>query len=303
MESGEWRVKIIVLMRTISTLNSPFSTFNLNKMRLTVFFIFLLFFTKVFSQSYNELIDFSFKYIETNDYLSAETSLKEAMRLEPANPRNVLLLSNLGTIQRNLGKQEDAVISYTAALSRAPRNVTFLANRASLYTEMGLAENAITDYTSLLWIEEYNEDALYERGLLYLRVKNFSAAQTDFEKIVEINPNTLSGRMGIASICKLRKEYNEAEKIYAFLMEKVHDNADLYAGRAELYLLTEKHSKAMSDINRSISINPQNPYTYMLRARVKLLQYEKASARSDIEKAISLGYSQEDARELLQLCK
>ena len=281
----------------------PCALYPVLKMKLTVCIIFLLFFTRAFSQTYDELIDFSFKYIEMNDFQSAETSLKEALRLEPANQRNVLLLSNLGTIQRSLGKQEDAVISYTAALSRAPRNVTFLANRASLYTEMGLAENAITDYTSLLWIEEYNEDALYERGLLYLRVKNFHAAQTDFEKIVEINPNTLSGRMGIASLCKLRKEYDEAEKIYAFLLDKVNDNADIYAGRAELYLLTEKNSKAMSDINKSISINPQNPYTYMLRARVKLLQYEKVSARSDIEKAISLGYSPEDAAELLQFCK
>ena len=132
------------------------------------------------AQTYDELIDFSFKYIEANDLQAAETSLKKAMQLEPANQRNVLLLSNLGTIQRRLGKKEDAIVSYTAALSRSPRNVTFLSNRASLYAEMGQPENAITDYTSLLWIEENNEDVLYERGLLYLQVKNYQMAQADF---------------------------------------------------------------------------------------------------------------------------
>lgn len=255
------------------------------------------------AQTYDELIEFSFKYIEEDNLPAAEMSLKEAMKLEPANPRNVLLLSNLGTIQRRLGEKYEALISYTAALSRAPRNVTFLSNRASLYTELGQPENAITDYTSLLWIEENNEDILYERGLLYLQIKNFEAAQADFEKIVEINPNTLSGRMGIASLAKLRGEYNEAEKIYNYLLEKIYDNADLYAGRGELYLMMEKYSKAMSDINKSISLNSGNPYTYMLRARVKLLQYEKKSACSDIEKAISLGYDRKAAEELLKFCK
>ena len=176
------------------------------KLNLLFLSLFLCIFPQlVLAQTYDELIDLSFKYIDGNDLPAAETSLVKAMELEPANPRNVLLLSNLGTIQRRLGKKDEAIISYTAALSRAPRNVTCLANRASLYAEMGQPENAITDYTSLLWIDGNNEDALYERGLLYLQIKNFSAAQTDFEKIVEINPNTLSGRMGIASLCKLRK--------------------------------------------------------------------------------------------------
>ena len=255
------------------------------------------------AQNYDELIENSFKYIETEDLQSAEIALKEAMKLEPANPRNVLLLSNLGTIQRQLGKREDAIISYTAALSRAPRNVTFLSNRASLYAEMGQPENAITDYTSLIWIEPNNEDALYERGILYLQVKNYPAAQTDFEKIIELNPNTLQGRMGIASLTKLQKEYDESERIYIFLIDKVQDNADLYAGRAELYLLMGKNARAMSDINKSISLNPNDPYTYILRARVKLLQYEKKSARTDIEKAMSLGYDKKAAEELLLLCK
>ncbi len=272
-------------------------------MKILLLSVSLLFCLEIFSQTYDELIDSSFEYLENNDLQSAEISLKEAMKKEPANQRNVLLLSNLGTIQRRLKKYDEAIVSYSAALNRAPRNITLLSNRASLYAEMEKNENAITDYTALLLIVNDNEDALYERGLLYLKVKNFTLAQGDFEKLIEINPNSLNGRIGIASLCKLRGEYNEAEKIYAFLMEKVSDNPDLYSGRAELYLLMNKNSRAMSDINKSISLNPENAYSYMLRARIKLLQYEKKSAQSDIEKAVSLGYEKSRAEELLSLCK
>ncbi len=269
-----------------------------------ILFLTLLFVCQVIpAQTYDELIDSSFVCMEKKDLQAAMDVLKEALKEEPANPRNVLLLSNLGTIQRRAGKKEDALISYTAALSRAPENTTLLSNRASLYVELQQPENAITDYTSLLLIDDKDEDALYERGLLYLQVRNFSLAQSDFEKIVEINPNTLKGRLGIASLCKLRKEYEEAEKIYAFLMEKTDDNADVYAGRAELYFFTGKNSRAMSDVNKAISLQPDNSYLYILRARIKLVHYEKKSAMKDIEKAKSLGYDSVEAERLLQLCK
>ncbi len=257
----------------------------------------------VFSQTYDELVEVSFKYLEQEDLLAAETSLIQAMRNEPANPRNVLLLSNLGTIQRRLGKLEEALISYTSALSRSPKSATLLSNRASLYIEMGEQDKAIADYTSLLIDDEKNEDALYQRGFLYLSKKDNLSAEADFEKLMEINPNTLNGRKGIATLCKFRGEYDEAERIYIFLIDRVPDDVDLYLSRAELFLMMEKNGKALSDINKAISLEEKNgernPYSYMLRAQVKIRQYEKKSAQEDIELAVRLGYDKQKADELL----
>ena len=60
------------------------------------------------SQTYEELIEKSYDFLDKNDLLSAEESLKAAMRKEPANPLNYALLTNLGTIQRRQGKFEEA---------------------------------------------------------------------------------------------------------------------------------------------------------------------------------------------------
>jgi tetratricopeptide (TPR) repeat protein len=257
-----------------------------------------------FSQSYDELIDASFGYLDKNDLPAAEESLKQALRKEPANPRNVLLLTNLGTVQKRLGKREDALLSYTSALSRSPQNKTILANRANLYFEMNELDKAIADYTALLTVDEKNEDALYQRGLLYLTQKDYLAADADFNKMVEINPNTLSGRKGIATLCKLRGDYADAEKIYTFLVDKVPEDPDLLLGRGELYLLAGKNIRALSDVNKAISLESKtgrkDPYSYILRARIKILQYEKKSAQKDIELAVSLGYDKEKAAELLK---
>lgn len=89
------------------------------------------------AQTYEKFVEKSFDFLDKNDLVSAEESLRAAMRLEPGNPNNYALLMNLGTIQRRQGKLEDALLSYTAALSRHPNNEAILENRAGLYTEMG----------------------------------------------------------------------------------------------------------------------------------------------------------------------
>jgi len=248
------------------------------------------------AQNVSDLLSQSFYYLEQNKLDSAEIALITVLRNDPANPINPFLLNNLGAIQRRMGKFDEALISYTAALGQYPANPVFLESRASLFTEIGQAQNAIVDYSALLNVSPNNEEALYQRGLLFLQIKNTDLAEEDFRKMLDINPNGLYARRGFASLAKFRGDYEEAEKIYNYLIDKEPEDYNLFAGRAELYLLTEKVGKAYSDINRAIRLagkDCQNPYLYIIRYRTKLLLYEEKSAQDDLLKAISLGYKDE----------
>ena len=125
------------------------------------------------AQSYVDFVEKSYEFLDKEDLPSAAESLKAAMRLEPGNPNNYALLMNLGTIQRRMGKPEEALISYNAALGQQPQNLLILENRATLYTEMGEIEKAITDYNTILSINPDHQEALYCRGMLYLQQKLF----------------------------------------------------------------------------------------------------------------------------------
>ena len=123
------------------------------------------------AQSYTDYIDSSFIYIEAGNLTKAENALLKALRTEPANPGNVLLLSNLGTIQRNLGKLPEALQSYNNALVMSPKSLTLLNNRAALWAEMDSLQRAKDDYSSILFIDEKNEESLYRRGLIFLGLR------------------------------------------------------------------------------------------------------------------------------------
>ncbi|MDD2438322.1 MAG: tetratricopeptide repeat protein [Massilibacteroides sp.] len=266
-----------------------------------LFVIYLLFSFGCFGQTYEELIEKSFDYLDKNDLVSAEESLRAAMRLEPANAHNYALLSNLGTIQRRQGKKEEALSSYSTALNRRPQDVTLLGNRASLYAEMGETEKSIADYTILLLQVPDDQNALYNRGILYLQQRDFIRAEADFNQILEVNDKTFYGRLGYAVLEKMRGNYEDSERIYSFLIDEKPKDWQLYEGRAELYFLMGKNARAKADINKVISEDGPSASLYVLRGKINLAQYEKEVARKDFLKAQEMGYDPEVIRDLLQL--
>ncbi|MDR3267990.1 MAG: tetratricopeptide repeat protein [Tannerella sp.] len=253
------------------------------------------------AQTYEEMIGKSYDYVDKNDLPAAEEALKAAMRLEPANRYNYALLTNLGTVQRRQGKLEDALVSYTAALSQHPDNELILENRAELYAALGEPENALNDYQTLLMINPVHEEALYHRGLLHIQMENFLLAEADFEKILAINNDTMQGRLGYAILEKMRKNYNESERILDYLISKKPAYWRLYEERAELYFLMNKNGRAMADLNKVFAEESEpSAEIYVLRGKVKLAQYEKESAAIDFKKALSMGYDAKTIENLLK---
>jgi len=256
------------------------------------------------AQTYEEFINKAMDYQEAHDYAAAEQALKEAMRKEPANPGNTLLLSNLGTIQRHLGKLEDALISYSAALGKHPNAIFVLQNRAALYCEIDSINRALQDYNTILLMDENNAEALYRRGLISLGNKDYLSAEVDFEKIKVNEPDNIFASMGIALLMKRRGEWEKAENLYTDLIYKNKTNADLYLNRAECYLEMKKLARAQEDLNKSSSYGSENnPVLYVLRGQLKLQQYDKAAAKNDFMKARELGANSSLIDDMLRLCK
>lgn len=242
--------------------------------------------------------------MEKDSLQEAESCLVAAMRLEPGNRYNYALLTNLGTVQRQLGKVDDALISYTAALSRQPSNTLILSNRASLYQEMGKDDAAISDLNTIISKEPNNLEALYSRGIIYIKEKNYISAEADFQHMLEISDKSNKARLGYGILEKMRGNYKESESIFDYLIGQEPKNIRLYEERAELYFLEGKNGRAMSDLEKVFAkTTDPSAEIYVLRGRVKLAQYEKPSAATDFQKALEKGYDKVVIEELMKLTK
>lgn len=255
------------------------------------------------AQSYEDLVNRSADYLEAKDYMAAEQTLKAALKKEPANPGNILLLSNLGTVQRHLKEYDEALLSYNVALTQYPNSVFLLHNRAALFCEIDSLNQALIDYNTILFSEHENLEALYRRGLIYLNKKDYIKAASDFEKIQQIDPKNLWGSMGLALIMKRNGQWDKAESLYSDLLYENRTNADLFLNRAECFLELKKLARAQEDLEKAISFGSKDPFLYILKGRISLQQYDKISAKTYFLKAEELGANKKIIEELLIYCK
>lgn len=254
------------------------------------------------AQTYEEMIRKCYEYADQGDLPAAEEALKAAMHAEPANKNNFALLSNLGTIQRQQGKMDEALVSYAAALTLQPKNKLVLSNRAELYVEMGETEKALSDYQALLLLDPLDLDAYYRRGMLYIEMKDYMLADEDFEKIMSIDKESEQGRFGFAVLDKARGNYEDSEAILNYLIEKSRTPLPYYVERAELYFLMKKNTRAMADLNKIFAEAKDVPaHLYVLRGKIKLAQFEKESAAIDFKKALELGYDKAAIDEFIKM--
>ena len=136
---------------------------------------------------YLDLVEKADKACADGKWIEAASLLQNAIDSEPANPGNVLLLSNLGMVRYNLGFDSLAIESFNRALSIAPSSVTILANRAKVYTAMGHEQEAFDDYGRIMQLDSTYITARYHHGLLALKHRMFDVAKT----ILTISPSII----------------------------------------------------------------------------------------------------------------
>lgn len=254
------------------------------------------------AQSYDEWVTRSFDYMEIDSMAQAEYCIKQAMRLEPANAQNGLLFQNLGTIQRQLGKLEEAEVSYSCAIALLQNLNTARQSRAMLYAEMERYQDAIEDYTILLKDEPKNENWLYERAMCRLLCSDTTGARLDLEFIDTFNPNSAKSRLGMAVVYKSQGQYAMAIELYNALLEANKDSWSLLRDRAEVHYLSGRMGAALLDINESINKHPQDPMSFVLRAQIRYAKGDKEYARRDLNTALEKGISPQIVSRLIEKC-
>lgn len=255
------------------------------------------------AQSYDEWIATSFDLIDRDSLAEAEAALHNALRLEPANPRNGLLLANMGTLQRRQGKLREAEVSYTAALATMPRNAGVRRSRAALYADMEAWGKAADDYTALIALDAHDEEAYYGRAMARLMLGDTIGARLDLETIDHFNPRSAKARLGMAALYKAEGEYAMATELYDALIEANPRNHTLLMQRAEVHYLGGRMGAALTDIDASIALYNRDPLAYWLRARIRYAKRDHDYALRDINQAVSLGLAPEIAEDLIKKCK
>ncbi len=250
-------------------------------------------------KEYFDLMGRADKAIKEGKWADAEEKLRQALRLDPSNPSNILLLSNLGMVQFYDGRTNDAITTLTDAHRIAPASVTILLNRARVFTSAGMEEAALTDYSEVIALDSTLAEPRFYRAMIELNRGNSSGACADIDTLAARHPDDRFTHIGLATLLMHQGKYADA---IPHLSSVVKDEPDpSYLGsRALCYLLTDDPAAASDDISRALELDPTDGELYLYRAMLNKLRFRPDDARADGEKAIRFGVSPERVRMLLK---
>ena len=263
----------------------------------------LIFSLQLSAQTYDTYISQAMDAIETDSLAKAEMFFKEALKLEPANIKNALLFSNLGTIQRRIGKKKEALEAYSLALNLTPYSITILLNRASLYLEMDMLDKAYLDYCNVIDLDAKNKEALQFRAYVYMRRRQYMEARLDYQRLLEEGPGNKTARVGIAMVNQKDKRYREALEELNRLITDYPRDVSLLKARAELEVEMNSLELALLDLEEAVRITPNDADIYVMCGEIYLTQGKKREAYAAFEKAVELGIPRSMLQDQLKLSK
>ncbi len=240
--------------------------------------------------------------IALSNWVEAENALQKAMKEQPANPANVMLLSNLAMIQFQQGKDSLALNTINDAHFIAPKSITVLNNKARILKSMGLIDEAYLAYEQILSIDSTLIEPRYMHGIIALTNKDLTTAFSDFSTLEKTVPTEELALDGMALYYFHTQEFLKAIPYFNKLIE-INPSIDNYSNKILCHLFCEELSDASSTINDAIKLYPLEGDFYLHRAFLNHLYYRHDDSNADIKKAIELGVSNEKANAWQQMIK
>lgn len=106
---------------------------------------------------------------------------------------------------------------------------------------------------------------------LYVNEEMFDEAYELLERGLKYHPNSVSAMIILAKILKHREHYTEAEKQLTKAITLAAQNWQAYLLRADLYVKTKSHKKALEDFKKVLIFNPTHPIARRAVAKLEML--------------------------------
>lgn len=229
--------------------------------------------------------------IAAADYVKAITSLQKALRSEPANPNNLLLLSNLGMLNYYIGNDSVALATLNIAHDLAPSSVTVLLNRAKVNNGIGNFAEALLDYTEVTQLDSTLVDPWIQKGMLQLKGGDVRGAEAAIARATAIEPDSKETILANALLYSKTNRPKEAIPLFNKLI-KNDPQSEYYAERGMCYLRLDDLAAASEDIAKGLELDASNPDLYITRALLNRRRFRENDAKADAAHALKLGASQ-----------
>lgn len=176
------------------------------------------------------------------------------------------------------GSYERAVIIVDDYLGAHPGDTTALGLAGDAYHQLKLHHIAAQRYTRAIQAGIKRTDVRINRARCYFYMEEYKASRLEWQAICQQYPDSNDWRYYYALSCQYCNDYAGAIRQLTLALD--HDPSFILArkARANLYLKTQKHQEALSDIDSVLMITQYDETMFMNRglALIGLKRYQES---------------------------
>jgi tetratricopeptide (TPR) repeat protein len=171
-------------------------------------------------------------------------------------------------------------------------------NRGNAYITLGRYQQAINDYDAAIRIDPRFAKAYVNRGVALTYIHEYKKALHDFNTALDLDIQDSSVYFNRGNVFKALGFYERALEDYTKALSLNPENVDAYNNRGTTYLKLIKLEMAIEDFTNAITLDPENEMAHANRG----LAYEKQGAyeRAVKDYQISAQLGNKQAQEYLR---
>lgn len=168
------------------------------------------------------------------NYAGAAKAFQQSVGLSPSSSNAPTAYDYLAKAYQQLGKTNDAIKTYKAAIQAFPSADNLHLSLGDIYFKQGQLKDAQAEYEKAVRLNPNSADDRYSLGQIYLTVGRLSDAKAQFTKVTQIAPTSPTGFYGLGQVLRKAGDDNGAvvQLNKAIAMNRKFANAYLELGQA-----------------------------------------------------------------------
>jgi Tfp pilus assembly protein PilF/SAM-dependent methyltransferase len=209
-------------------------------------------------------------YLTSGNTELAIANLTEALKV---NPNLAEAHHQLGLIQFQQGKFDDATLCFRRAISLEPQYTDAVYNLGNALAQSGQLAEAIATYKQVIDLQPHHLKAYLNLGVVHFQSQNLGAAVSCYQKALEIDSKNIRAYQSLATIFTDRGMLEKSIDCYQQAIALINNNSaagertqnevdvetNLYMGLANSFYFLKQLEQSLHAYQQALALNPSLP--------------------------------------------
>lgn len=217
-----------------------------------------------FSDSFKQkkMLEKALQFCKQSKIHEAKTIYLELVKIIPSHP---IALTNLGTIELQLGNTESGINFLKKSIEVDPNQSTALSNLANALVDLKEFDQAIFYYNLAIKLNPKFLEAYCNRGRAYRKHHKYEDAISSYESALKLSPNHINTLIDLGFLFNEMQYFDKAIEMYDAAIKISPDNTRARYNKSVTLGNLQCFNEGIQECDQTIKINPSLLEAYNLK--------------------------------------